>query len=314
MPMSFLHTFHPQPILISFGPINIHWYGLLVVLGILAAIFTALKLAGYYNIKKEVIIDLSFYLVIFGIIGARLYDVLLELPYYLNHPLDIFKIWQGGLAIHGAIIAGIAVIWLFAKKRQLNFWLLAAIITPGLALAQAIGRWGNYFNQELFGAPTGLPWGIPIDLINRPIKYIGYEFFHPTFLYESIGNFVIFFILIAIHDRIIKKKNINPAEQNMFHVSPAAHRAAGQVCFPGRAPLAASRFRGQARSGAGMFHVLSYAILYSFLRFSTEFIRIDKTPEIFSLRFPQIISLIIIFLSIALLLLPKIKSRVNIQK
>ncbi|MDP3043123.1 MAG: prolipoprotein diacylglyceryl transferase [bacterium] len=292
--MSFLHAFHPNPILISFGPINIYWYGLLVVFGILAAIFTALKLAGYYNIKKEVIIDLAFYLVIFGIIGARLYDVLLELPYYLNHPLDIFKIWQGGLAIHGAIIAGIITIWLFAKKRELNPWLAASIIVPGMALAQAIGRWGNYFNQELFGKPTGLPWGIPIDLMNRPIEYISYEFFHPTFLYESIGNFVIFFILIAIHNRIIKKKNINPAEQNMFYVSPAAHRAAGQACF--------------------MFHVLSYTILYSILRFSTEFIRIDKTPVIFNLRFPQIASLVIIFLSVALLLLPKIKSRVNIQK
>lgn len=269
----FLHTFHPNPILISFGPINIYWYGLLVVLGILAAIFTALKLAGYYNIKKEVIIDLAFYLVLFGIIGARFYDVLLELPYYLNHPFDVFKIWQGGLAIHGAIIAGIITVWLFAKKRGLNFWLLAAIITPGLALAQAIGRWGNYFNQELFGKPTGSPWGIPIDLMNRQIGYISYEFFHPTFLYESIGSFIIFVVLIFLHFLMIKKTIMRY-----------------ELC------------------------VMSYTILYSILRFSTEFIRIDKTPVIFNLRFPQIASLVIIFLSVALLLLPKIKSRVNIQK
>lgn len=270
--MSFLHTFHPNPILISFGPINIYWYGLFIVLGILAAIFTALKLAGYYNIKKEVIIDLAFYLVIFGIIGARLYDVLLELPYYLNHPLSIFKIWQGGLAIHGAIIAGIITIWLFAKKQELKPWLAASIIVPGLALAQAIGRWGNYFNQELFGKPTNLPWGIPIDLMNRPIEYISYEFFHPTFLYESIGSFIIFVILIFLHFLMIKKTVMR------YELS-----------------------------------VMSYAILYSILRFSIEFIRIDKTPIIFNLRFPQIASLVIIFLSVALLLLPKIKSRVNIN-
>lgn len=271
--MSFLHTFHPNPILISFGPINIYWYGLLVVMGILAAIFTALKLAGYYNVKKETVIDLAFALVAGGIIGARLYDVLLELPYYLNHPLDIFKIWQGGLAIHGAIIAGIIAIWLFSKKSGLNPWLAASIVVPGLALAQAIGRWGNYFNQELFGAPTGLPWGIPIDLMNRPLEYISYEFFHPAFLYESIGNFIIFVVLIFLHFLMIKK---NVARYELS--------------------------------------VMSYAILYSILRFSTEFIRIDKTPVIFNLRFPQIASLVIIFLSVALLLLPKIKSRVNIQK
>ncbi|MBU4257430.1 prolipoprotein diacylglyceryl transferase [Patescibacteria group bacterium] len=269
----FLHTLHPRPILISFGPINIYWYGLLVVLGILAAIAVTLKLSSYYNIKKEVIIDLAFYLVIFGIIGARLYDVLLELPYYLNHPFDVFKIWQGGLAIHGAIIAGIITIWLFAKKRELNPWLAASIIVPGLALAQAIGRWGNYFNQELFGKPTGLSWGIPIDLMNRPIEYISYEFFHPTFLYESIGSFIIFIVLIFLHFLMIKKTIIR------YELS-----------------------------------VMSYTILYSILRFSTEFIRIDKTPVIFNLRFPQIASLVIIFLSVALLLLPKIKSRVNIQK
>ncbi len=271
--MSFLHAFHPNPILISFGPINIYWYGLLVVLGILAAIAVTLKLSSYYNIKKEVIIDLAFYLVLFGIIGARLYDVLLELPYYLNHPLDIFKIWQGGLAIHGAIIAGIITIWLFAKKRELNPWLAASIIVPGLALAQAIGRWGNYFNQELFGKPTGLSWGIPIDLMNRSAEYISYEFFHPTFLYESIGSFIIFAVLIFLHFLMIKKTIIR------YELS-----------------------------------VMSYTILYSILRFSTEFIRIDKTPVIFNLRFPQIASLVIIFLSVALLLLPKIKSRVNIQK
>lgn len=274
----FLHTFHPDPILISFGPINIYWYGIFIVLGILSAVAIALKLSEYYEIKKETIIDLAFYLIIFGIIGARVYDVFLEAPYYLKNPLDVFKIWQGGLAIHGAIIAGAAVIYLFAKKRKLNFWLLASLITPGLALAQAIGRWGNYFNQELFGKPTDLPLGIPIDLINRPLSYISTEYFHPTFLYESIGNLIIFIILISLHYLIIKRK----AESCMLRVI---------------------RYE---------LSVMSYAILYSILRFSTEFIRIDRTPELFHLRFPQIASIFIV-ISCFILLLPRFKNNVNIN-
>lgn len=271
----FLHTFHPDPILISFGPINIYWYGIFIVLGILSAIDITLKLAEHYEIKKETIIDLAFYLIIFGIIGARVYDVFLEAPYYLKNPLDVFKIWQGGLAIHGAIIAGAAVIYLFAKKRKLNFWLLASLITPGLALAQAIGRWGNYFNQELFGRPTELPWGIPIDLMNRPLAYISAEYFHPTFLYESSGNLIIFGILLLIASRAIKKNKQNDNSSNILLLT-------------------------------------SYFLLYSILRFSTEFIRIDKTPEIFHLRFPQIASIFII-IACFIPLLPSFRKRVNIN-
>jgi phosphatidylglycerol:prolipoprotein diacylglycerol transferase len=271
------------------------------MLGALAAIFIMLKLAPYYEIKKDKIFDLSFYLIIGGIIGARIYHIFLELPYYLNHPLDIFKIWQGGLAIHGGIIAGIIIIYFFAKRTPLpplirgvsdkalsespldkggwgvkNFWLLTALIVPGLALAQAIGRWGNYFNQELFGLPTNKPWGIPIDIINRPADFITSQYFHPTFLYESLGNFLIFLILIFIHIWIIKK-----FKQKIVNCQ--------------------------------LLIVNCYLILYSLLRFSLEFIRLDTTPEFLGLRFPQIVSLIIIFLAPTLLLLPKIKNNANIK-
>ena len=261
--MNFLHTFHPSPTLITIGPIHIYWYGFFIILGALAAIFITLKLADYYKIKKETIIDLAFWLIIGGIIGARLYHILLELQYYLSSPIDAIKIWQGGLAIHGAILAGIIIIWRFSKKHQYNFWLLSSIIVPGLALAQAIGRWGNYFNQELFGKPTNLPWGIPIDLANRPIEYISNEFFHPAFLYESIGNLLIFFILISIHIWIIRKNK----KKNYSYFLP----------------------------------LTSYFLLYSILRFFIEFIRIDPTYVILGLRFPQIISLLIIFFSIIFL-------------
>lgn len=259
--IGFLHTFHPQPILISFGPVNIYWYGLFMVLAILTAIYVTLKLTGYNNIKKEIIIDLVFWLIIFGLIGARIYHIFLESPYYLANPLAILKVWQGGLAIHGAIIGGLIAILYFAKKYKHNFWQITALIAPGLVLAQAIGRWGNYFNQELFGYPTDLPWGIPIDLTHRPWQYLNYEYFHPAFLYESIGNLLIFIILIYLY----------------FN----------------------KRVTTRLPDGQGYeLRVMSYLFLYSGLRFFTEFIRIDATPAIFGLRFPQLLSLLIILLSL----------------
>jgi len=207
--INFLHTFSPNPILISLGPLHIYWYGMFIVLGILLAMSIAIKLASFYQVNKELIIDLAFYLIIGGVLGARIYDVLLNISYYSQNQLDIFKIWNGGLAIHGAIIAGCLIVYFYAKKKNINFWLLAALITPGLALAQAIGRWGNYFNQELYGLPTNLPWGIPIRLINRPIEYLSSNYFHPTFLYESIGNLIIFVVLLFMHYVIIKKQKLN---------------------------------------------------------------------------------------------------------
>ena len=310
--MNLLHSYHPSPILISLGPINIYWYGFFIILGIVAAFLVTLKLAGYYEIKKETIFDLVFYLIIFGIIGARAYEVLLELPYYLAHPLNIFKVWQGGLAIHGAIIAGIVVVWVFAKKlfsvvipaeagiqkspsplctkeaTKNSFWLLAAIIAPGLALAQAIGRWGNYFNQELFGRPTDLPWGIPIDILRRPAEYINVGYFHPTFLYESVGNLIIFIILICLHICLIKK--------NKFSAFP---------------PKFVAPAKGWSASG-GQLLTFAYLILYSLLRFFLEFIRVDQTPSFLGLRWPQVISLLIIAVSIVILL-KNLKRRASIN-
>ncbi len=248
--LNFLHSFHPSPILFSTGPINIHWYGFFIALGFLSALRAAIYLAKLHGIKKETIIDLSVWLIICGIIGARIYDVLLEWHYFSSNIFNIFKIWQGGMAIHGAIIGGITAIFIFGKKYQQNFWQIAAIIISALPLGQSIGRWGNYFNQELFGYQTNLPWGIPIDAAG------GY--FHPAFLYESLGNLIIFIILFSAHVYFIKKyKN-----QEFFK-----------------------------------FQIAAYLILYSLLRFGVEFIRVDSTPEIFGLRFPQLASLFIIFLS-----------------
>lgn len=246
------------------GPLSIHWYGLFMVIAITSALYTTLFLTQKFKINKELIWDLSFYLIIFGIIGARVYEIFLEFPYYLENPEQIIKIWEGGLAIHGAIIAGLITLYIFSKKHKINFWKISAVVTPGLALGQAIGRYGNWFNQELFGLPTNLPWGIPINIENRPLEFINQSFFHPTFFYESLGSILIFFILLII----------------IF-------------CY------------NNLESKSSMKIVSFYLFLYSILRFSLEFIKIDKTPTLIGLRWPQIISLIIIF--IALIIFKKSK-------
>ncbi|MBI2459556.1 MAG: prolipoprotein diacylglyceryl transferase [Parcubacteria group bacterium] len=258
---NFLHTFNPSPVMVAIGPINLYWYGFFILLATLAALTVCLYLTKLYNLKSDIIIDLAFWLIISGLIGARLYEVFLELPYFLANPINIFKIWQGGLAIHGAIIGGLIALWLFTKKNKMNFFQLAAIIAAALPLGQAIGRWGNYFNQELFGYPTNLAWGIPIDIANRPAEYFNNQYFHPVFLYESIGNLIIFIILFTAHYLIIRKNKIN--------------------------------------SSIYFLLLTSYFLLYSMLRFFLEFIRLDATPVLFGLRFPQLVSLFIIFFSLS---------------
>jgi phosphatidylglycerol:prolipoprotein diacylglycerol transferase len=260
----FWHNFYPQPVLFSLGPINVYWYGLFMILAIMAGLGFTLRLARKYGLKSENVFDLAFWLIIGGLIGARIYDVFLNLPYYAVRPSDVIKIWQGGLAIHGAIIAGLIVLKIFASRLKIGFGKLAALIVPGLALGQTIGRWGNYFNQELFGQPTNLSWGIPISPFNRPAAYADYRFFHPTFLYESILCFLIFLFLAAINARAIKKNRLN----NRFFIWSTA----------------------------------SYVILYSIVRFLLEFIKIDATPLVFGLRWPQIVSLLLIISSLLILI------------
>lgn len=264
--VNFLSTFEPTAILFSSGPLRIYWYGLIMVLAIVAALLLTFRLAKLYNLKRETIFDLAFWLIIGGLIGARIYDDLLQLPYYLQHPLQSLEIWKGGLAIHGAILAGLLIVWWFARSRQLNFWQLTALLVPGVALGQAVGRWGNYFNQELFGRPTDLPWGIPIVLANRPSLYIDNTYFHPIFLYESLGNLVIAGTLVWLTVYAAKTKKLN----QIFYVRLTA----------------------------------LYLISYSWLRFFLEFIQLDPTPVLLNLRWPQIISLLIIIMATLLFFKP----------
>jgi len=262
--INWLHTFQPQPILFSFDFIHIYWYGFFIVLGIISALIVSFKLAQYYRVDSESLFDLSFWLIINGLIGARIYDIFLQLPYYISNPSAVFKVWQGGLAIHGAIIASFITIYFFAKKQKISSWKLISLVVPGLALAQAIGRFGNYFNQELFGLPTSQPWGIPIDLANRPLEYLGNSFFQPTFLYESFGCLLIFILLVSLNIFLIKQGKLN----NYYFVLMAS----------------------------------LYMVLYSILRFALEFIRIDFSPIFLGLRWPQIISLVFILIFLGFLI------------
>ncbi|MEA2064836.1 MAG: prolipoprotein diacylglyceryl transferase [Patescibacteria group bacterium] len=269
----FLHNYNPSPLIFSFSFIQIYWYGFFISIGILAGLIIVLKLAEKYKINRDKFLNLGVYLVIFGLLGARIYSVILDFRYYLEYPINVFKIWQGGLAIHGAIIGGLVAGYIYAKKQKLNFRLVADISVVAVALGQAIGRWGNYFNQEVFGKPTNLPWGIPIEKINRPDIYQSAQYFHPTFLYESILNFINFLILLFLH-----KKRLSKNKRSKFFAN-------GNI-------------------------FLVYLINYSLIRFAMEFIRVDETLIILNFRLPQLLSVALFILSLILLF---INSKRNVK-
>lgn len=176
-------------------------------LSILVALFVIIWIRNKYfkEISTDTICDLSFYSIIFGLFCARFYYVILDYPYFSRHPFEIFAIWNGGISIQGAIIGGIFAGYIYANEFKLNFLRLADLFSFGLVTGQIIGRWGNFFNSEAFGLPTQLPWKLYIPYGLRPIEYRAYEYFHPTFLYESILNI---FVLITLWI-ILNKTNKN---------------------------------------------------------------------------------------------------------
>lgn len=188
-------NFSPNPILFSLGNVSVRWYGLILVISIVLASYYARRVLGHRQIlNSRQFDDLIFYLIISGVIGARLGHVLFfNLNYYLGQPFDIIKIWQGGLSIHGALLFSLLALVFWVKKNKLNFWQIADILAPAVILGQAIGRWGNYFNQELYGRPV--EWGILVSHANKLDGYYQYDYFQPTFLYESILNLILFFVL-----------------------------------------------------------------------------------------------------------------------
>ena len=186
---------HSQIICTIFG-MNIYFYGVILAIAIVVGTFVADYIGSkFFNLKKETIIDLSPYFVIMGIIGARIYYCLLNYDFYMRFPTEILAVRHGGISIHGAIIGGLVGLLIFSKRYKLSAKRLCDISAIGLALAQSIGRWGNFFNSEAFGYPTQLPWKLYIAPQYRPIPFTDNAYFHPTFLYESLLDFGIFVLL-----------------------------------------------------------------------------------------------------------------------
>ncbi|MBV6396290.1 MAG: Prolipoprotein diacylglyceryl transferase [Anaerolineales bacterium] len=193
------------------GESVLHFYGLIIMLGAVAGTWLAGRQAQHRGQDPAVAWDLLIYLLVSGVIGARLWHIFTPPPssveqgittaYYLTHPFDAVAIWNGGLGIPGAVMAGALVLWWYTRKHNLSFLEWADIAVPSLALGQALGRWGNFFNQELYGAPTNLPWRVFIDPAHRVSGFESYEYFHPLFLYESFWNLGNMFLLLWLGRR-----------------------------------------------------------------------------------------------------------------
>ncbi len=199
----FLQDFSPSALLFSLGVFHIYWYGFFITLAFIV---------GYSGWKKTIIktggetryIDsLCLWMVIGGVIGARLYHVVNEASWYSARPFEIIAIWHGGLAIHGALIGGCIAIIIACKKYHISIFSTVNTLIPWIAIGQAIGRWGNYFNQELYGKPSQLPWAIFIDPTHRVQGFEQSAYYHPVFLYESLLLALLGYVLLKI---IIHKK------------------------------------------------------------------------------------------------------------
>lgn len=195
-----------KTVALSWEGFEIYWYGLILAVSLILGYLVLRKLYLRQGLGIGLVDKFFVQIVIWGFIGARLYHVINEAQYYLSEPGKIFFIWEGGLAIHGAIIAGLIYTIFFSRKFKISFWKLADIASIPLLLGQALGRWGNYFNEELFGRPSNLPWAIYISPDNRPLEYMEFARFHPAFLYEFFWDFAGFLILLRYYRSVTTKK------------------------------------------------------------------------------------------------------------
>ena len=198
----------PGAVAFTVGIIDIHWYGIIMSLAILSGICVVIFIKNRFfkDISTDLIFDISFILIVFGILSARIYYVITDYGYFLKYPLEIPAIRHGGISIQGAIIGGVTAGLVYAKKKNINFLRYADLFSFGLVSGQITGRWGNFFNSEAFGLPCTLPWKLYIPYNLRPLEYKGSEFFHPAFLYESLLSILIFVILYLM---LIKCKNLH---------------------------------------------------------------------------------------------------------
>lgn len=188
-----------NPVIVeNLGPFSIRWYGVMIATGIITAYLLGRRQGLKEGIKEDYMIEGVFIGIVFGVLGARIYYVAFNYEIYRGDFWSIFRTWDGGLAIHGAFFAALLVTFLyvtFRKKADLKFLQVTDIFTAVLPLAQAIGRWGNFMNYEAYGSPTDLPWKMFVPLRYRMPGYSEFEYFHPTFLYESLANVAIFAVL-----------------------------------------------------------------------------------------------------------------------
>lgn len=206
-----------NPVAFELGPFAVRWYGILIGLGIVIAYILAVREGSRHGIAEETFMDLLIWAIPLAILGARLYYVIFRWDLYENNPGDILAIWKGGLAIHGALIVSVIVAIVFCRKRGIYFWKLADIAAPSIIIAQAIGRWGNFFNQEAFGGVVSERFlretlHLPNFIVNQMFiidqDHPEGAYRHPTFLYESLWNLIGFFMLIFLRKRNLKQGEI----------------------------------------------------------------------------------------------------------
>ena len=200
---------------ISIGPLELRAYGLFIAIGAIVAVGIARRRwASLTGSDSDAVGDVAVWAIPAGFVGARLYHVITDWHRFEDAPLDAFKVWEGGLGIPGAILLGAVVGVAVARRKGYDVPLLMDAVAPALPVAQAIGRLGNWFNQELFGRPTDLPWGLEIDPDRRPDGYESVETFHPTFLYEALWNLALAAFLVVLG----RKKVLRPGQLFVLYV------------------------------------------------------------------------------------------------
>lgn len=266
----------PGDVAFIVGSVPVYYYGIIMAISLSIGVFVAhLITAKFYPlINPDVIYDISPHIIIGGILGARIYYCILNYKYYSQHLIEIPELWHGGISIHGAVIGGLIGGLIYAKRHKLPILKLCDIFSYGLVLGQAIGRWGNFFNSEAFGRPTENFLKLYIPIYKRPLEYMQYNYFHPTFLYESFLDVCIFLILFFIVRKIVANHVIarQKASVEPDATTEAIYSYDGIVFF-------------------------SYLILYSIVRIIIEQIRIDSVLNIYGIPVAQIMSGIIILMS-----------------
>jgi len=267
----------------SFGPLTIHYYGLIMALAVAVGFYLAIVRAPKYGVDEKTAEDILFWLAIGGFIGARVYHVLSHFSYYKIYPLESFQVWRGGLSISGAVLGGLILIWVFKKLQPSRFPLPALLdwLTPSLLVGQIIGRFGNMFNYEAFGYPANVPWKMFVPPAFRPDGYQSFNFFHPWFLYEALGNAIILIFLMWFFG----SRSRSPLSENQNLRASARDFAAAE-----------SSSDSKIFDGAGKLF-FSYLLLYNALRFVLEFLRTDST-FIHGIRFNAVVSLLLAIIGI----------------